>query len=173
MVYKSRRIILHKYTNSILKEPERALFNQTQQQSSVLSRRRSDCLVVGLEFELRVCFRLLRALIIEQKLAQKHVSNPINADATKQPRPSSASTHLSTKNGEAPLATSENDALIKLEDLMSRPPLKRIPDSSKLCANTSTELVLRCSLLLENFDTNTEPRFIVTHLQDPTNAYQI
>lgn len=40
-----------------------------------------------------------------------HVRHKILIQSLKQPRPSSASTHLSTKNGEASLANSENDEL--------------------------------------------------------------
>lgn len=142
MIYRSRLVILHNYVEVLLERPELIPTHQTQQQSNVPLQKLLDSLVVGLEFELRVYFRPLRALIIEQQREQKLFSDTTNGHVTKF-----------------------DTALTELEDLISGSPLNRIPDLSKLCANTPTELVLRCFLLLEKIDINTEPSSIVSYLQ--------
>ena len=140
-VYSSRLIILYRYVEPLLKELEPILVDQNQQLSNVLQEKMLNSLVVGLEFEMRVYFRPLRALI-EQDQKHKRFSK------------------FKAKIAEF------DEALNAFEVLMSRPPLNRIPNVSDLCANTSTELVWRCFLLSRQFDTNTKPSAIMSYLQE-------
>jgi len=140
-VYSSRLIILYKHVEPLLKKLEPIFTDQNQQLSNVPQEKMLNSLVVDLELEMRVYFRPLRALIEQD---QEHKRFPkFKADIAEF-----------------------DEALNAFEDLMSRPPLNRIPNVSDLCANTSTELVWRCFLLLRQFDTNTKPSAMISYLQE-------
>jgi len=71
-------LILHQHVEPLLKKPEPTLTDQTKQQSNVPFEKVLDCLVVGLDFEMRICFMSLLALI---KQRQEHKRSPNQFEA--------------------------------------------------------------------------------------------